>query len=417
MNASAAPIIKPFGSIDSLEVSLIDCWRQVSQATHHFLVLLREFDLRQGWRSYGLNDCAEWLNWKCGITRATATEKVRVARALWFLPQIDEAFRRGDLSYSKVRALTRTATDATETDLLDFALDATASQVEAYCRRLRNGDAPAAAADARRLQASRSLIRQFREDGSGLLSVELPREELELVLQAIELVGRRLPEDPTRSLFAKGADALVQMARETLAGGHDGTASSDEYQVVVHVDAAALSGKGGESDLPLPTVQRLCCDGAVIPLVENSAGEPLNVGRKQRTIPMAIKRALLARDRHCSWPGCHHECFLESHHIHHWAEGGETSLANLTLLCGTHHKLLHEGGFTIERHRDGRFYFVRPDRRPVEAARDVEREHHVEEPQATYRLSFSAENGWYPSELHRTKARSRRSMMRRIARR
>jgi hypothetical protein len=320
---------------------------------------------------------------------------------LWFLPQIDEAFRRGDLSYSKVRALTRTATDATETDLLDFALDATASQVEAYCRRLRNGDAPAAAADARRLQASRSLIRQFREDGSGLLSVELPREELELVLQAIELVGRRLPEDPTRSLFAKGADALVQMARETLAGGHDGTASSDEYQVVVHVDAAALSGKGGESDLPLPTVQRLCCDGAVIPLVENSAGEPLNVGRKQRTIPTAIKRALLARDRHCSWPGCHHECFLESHHIHHWAEGGETSLANLTLLCGTHHKLLHEGGFTIERHRDGRFYFVRPDRRPVEAARDVEREHHVEEPQATYRLSFSAENGWYPSELHR----------------
>ena len=174
MDAPATPI-RIFSGMDDLEVNLVESWRGVTQSLHHFLKLLREFDLRQGWRSYGLNDCAEWLNWKCGISRMTAIEKVRVARALWFLPQIDAAFRCGDLSYSKVRALTRIATEVTETDLLDYALGATAAQLETYCRRLRNGDAALAAADAARLQA-RCLTRNFREDGSGSMTVELPRE-------------------------------------------------------------------------------------------------------------------------------------------------------------------------------------------------------------------------------------------------
>src|SRR4030095_229847 len=91
-----------FRPIDDLESSLIASWQEVTQATHRFIVLLREFDLRQGWKSYGNIDCAEWLNWKCGISRVTAQEKVRVACTLWLLPQIDEAFAQGDLSYSKV---------------------------------------------------------------------------------------------------------------------------------------------------------------------------------------------------------------------------------------------------------------------------------------------------------------------------
>src|SRR5574337_2065877 len=89
-----------FRPLDDLEANLIASWRDVSQATHRFLALLREFDLRQGWRGYGNNDCAEWLNWRCGIARVTAQEKVRIAKALWTLPQIDAAFSRGELSYS-----------------------------------------------------------------------------------------------------------------------------------------------------------------------------------------------------------------------------------------------------------------------------------------------------------------------------
>lgn len=377
------PAVTALQPIDDLESNLVETWGDVTRTLHRFLVLLREFDLRQGWKAYGNNDCAEWLNWRCGISRTTAQEKLRIARALESLPQIDAAFERGDLSYSKVRALTRVATEVDETELLDYALHAPAAQVEGYCRRLRNGDAQAAAEDARRLLASRSLIRHFREDGSASLSVELPREEVELVLKALELVASRLPEDPTRSLFAKGADALVQMAREILSGQVGDGTQADEYQVVVHVDAAALSGQGGESDLPVPTIQRLCCDGSLVPLIDNGAGEPLNVGRKQRTISTAIKRALMARDRSCTFPGCRHERFLQAHHVRHWATGGETSLSNLLLVCSTHHKLVHEGGFGIRSHADGGWYFVRPDGRPVESPAGAGR---VQEAAAVYRL-------------------------------
>ena len=119
-----------FRPIDELEASLVASAREVTQATHRFLVLLREFDLRQGWEAYGNADCADWLTWKCGISRVTAQERVRVARALWALDKIDDAFARGDLSYSKARALCRVATEANESQLLEFALSASAPQVE-----------------------------------------------------------------------------------------------------------------------------------------------------------------------------------------------------------------------------------------------------------------------------------------------
>ncbi len=380
MTAVATPLVtQEFGPIDELESSLVASWRLVSQATHRFLSLLREFDLRQGFKAYGNSDCAEWLNWKCGIARVTAQEKVRVARALWNLPQIDAAFAKGDLSYSKVRALTRAASEVNETDLLDYALTATASQLDSYCARLRNGDAAEGESAARKAREGRSLTRSFREDGTGLLTVELPREELELVMQAIDVVARDLPEDDTRTLFAAGADALVQMARASLlgsgngSGGVDGnegaearSSAGDFAQVVVHVDAEALVGAGGQSDLPLPVVKRLSCDGSVVPLVKGAQGEVLSVGRKQRTVPTAIRRALRARDRCCQFPGCHHTQWLDAHHITHWADGGDTSLENLLLLCTHHHTLLHEGGFTLARSGDGRHYFARPDGRPVE---------------------------------------------------
>jgi hypothetical protein len=384
----------PFQSIDALESNLIESWRGVSRATHSFLVLLREFDLRQGWKAYGNVDCAEWLNWRCGISRVTAQEKVRVARTLWVLPQIDAAFACGDLSYSKVGAVSRVATPASETELLAFALDASAAKVEAYCRRLRHGDVEVSARDAKRLHETRSLSRQFREDGSGSLTVELPRAELELVLRALEFVSSTLPDDPTRSLFAKGADALLQMARDALAGGTGSGCAPDTYQVMVHVDASALSRQGGQSDLPLPTVRRLCCDGSVVPIIDRGDGSALDVGRKQRTVPTALKRAVIARDRTCTFPGCHPERYLDLHHIEHWADGGETSFANLLVLCSTHHRLVHEGGFTMQRHRDGRYYFARPDGRPVEVtgASTADR---VEENRPPYQgAKSSAEDSW-----------------------
>jgi len=101
----------------------------------------------------------------------------------------------------------------------------------------------------------------------------------------------------------------------------------------------------------------------------------LNIGRKTRTVPTAIKRALMARDKRCVFPGCQHTRFVDAHHIQHWSAGGETSLDNLMLLCSQHHKLVHEGGFAIERDYQHRWFFKRPDGRAVPTcgyhARDI----------------------------------------------
>jgi len=130
---------------------------------------------------------------------------------------------------------------------------------------------------------------------------------------------------------------------------------------------AEVAARGRSYNPPIESVKRLCCDGHAVVIGEDENGEPLNIGRKTRTVPTAIKRALEARDKGCSFPGCHHTRFVDAHHVEHWSAGGETSLDNLTLLCSQHHKLVHEGGFVIERDYQNRWFFKRPDGRTVPA--------------------------------------------------
>ena len=136
-------------------------------------------------------------------------------------------------------------------------------------------------------------------------------------------------------------------------------------QVVVHIDDSALRGGLGRSDLPIDTVKRLTCDGSLITIVEDDRGTPLDIGRKQRTVSTPLKRALWSRDRGCSFPGCDNTRYVDAHHIRHWADGGNTSLDNLTLLCSQYHRLLHEGGFEIRRDHDRAIYFQRADGRAI----------------------------------------------------
>jgi hypothetical protein len=126
--------------------------------------------------------------------------------------------------------------------------------------------------------------------------------------------------------------------------------AGERYQVVVHADENVLAhdGAGGceledGSALSPETARRLACDAS---LVRN--------GRKTRAIPPAMRRALRSRDRGCRFPGCENRRFLDAHHVHHWARGGPTRIDNLLLLCRRHHRLVHEGGYQVDRH--GRFY-------------------------------------------------------------
>jgi hypothetical protein len=312
---------------------------------------------------------------------------VRVAQRLGELPLITASFAAGRLTYSKVRALTRVAEPEDEASLLDMAEEATAAQLEQILIGYRKAIGPSEAEESR---AKRHLSTRWEADGTLRISGNLPAEEGALLLKALELVqdGLRrehaadaladaMPTDDNRERQVADrcpapskADALLALADDSLARGGLGPerAGGDRHQVVCHVDLADLKdadaarGNGVVADraaLAPATVARLACDASLVALVE-SKGEPLAVGRKTRAIPPSIARALRSRDHGCLFPGCGSTRFIDAHHVTHWAAGGETSLGNLIQLCRHHHRLVHEGGFSVAMVA-GRPRFKRPD--------------------------------------------------------
>ena len=314
--------------IDLLESEIVTLHAHLCAEEYQFLVKLREFDLRRGWEVYHFNHCAEWLNMKCGISLSTGREKLRVAKALFFLPHISGAYQNGELSYSKVRAMTRVATEITERELLGYARKATASQVDQHCAGLRNVQQKFSTPCANRAHDQRSLRVTPTGDGRFLLNGELPEESARLVLKALELCMAQAcrEEDPSaedleelenpsaeglsvweiddpaaqRAAAVKrdqqNADALVDIAQAYLAGGTERkTSTADHYQVLVHVDEAALRGQpnaDSKSDLPIETVRRLCCDGSVVAVTESKESSGANV----RVSAEAPDRANASRD-------------------------------------------------------------------------------------------------------------------------
>ena len=479
--------------------------------------VLRHRDTWEGWRS-----CAHWLNWRTGLDLGAAREKLRVAAALADLNHVAAAMARGQLSYSKVRALTRVASPATEARLLAVALSATAAQVERLVRAWRRVDRDAQPDAEQVLLASRALSMQVDEDGMVVLRGRLPPEVGALLLRAVEAALEQVPasaEGGEPTIAQRRADALGLVAESALAGGLDPGNLADRFQVTVHVQADALPARapaeagppvaaetrevstapseplapaaslvaahsarertgGGRADraagpgvaaesarsprgtsgresrsadtagwwplceesAPRPrdakdpnhqedrstgiacraslseqatngtphisaatfevseaafervdpgtdldagqavieqagglhlgreAARRVACDAGIVVLRHAADGQVLDVGRRTRTVPSALRRALLSRDRgQCQFPGCESR-HCDAHHVEHWADGGETRLQNLVLACRFHHRALHEGSFrVVPGDADGRFRFLRPDGTPLPA--------------------------------------------------
>ena len=609
---------------------------RIDAATYDLLCHLHEFDRRYGWE--GWRSCAHWLNWRTGLDLGAAREKLRVATALADLNHVSAAMARGQLSYSKVRALTRVASPATEARLLAVALRATAAQVERLVRAWRRVDRDAQPDAEQVLLASRALSMQVDEDGMVVLRGRLPPEVGALLLRAVEAALEQVPAsadggEPT--IAQRRADALGLVAESALAGGLDPGNPADRFQVTVHVQADALPARepteavprgsaetrevsltlsepvapaaprvaaetravspassepvapptprvaadmrvvspassgpvapaaprvaadtrvvspassgplapaaprvaadtrvvspapseplapapprvaaetrevsltpseavapaaslvaahsarertgGGRADraagpgvaaesarsprgpsgresrsadtagwLPLceesaprpgdakdpnhredrstgiacqaslseqatiaaphisaqtfevseaagepaaletdldvglavieqagglhlgkEAARRVACDAGIVVLRHAADGQVLDVGRRSRTVPSAMRRALLSRDRgQCQFPGCESR-HCDSHHVEHWADGGETRLQNLVLACRFHHRALHEGGFrVVPADTAGQFRFLRPDGTPLPAEPPVAR--------------------------------------------
>src|SRR5205809_4011070 len=374
-------------------------------ATARLLDLIRDFDARGGWNT-GFMSCAAWVSWRVGLDPRAARERVRVARALGTLPRLAEALARGELSYSKVRGLTRVATPETEERLLRVGRAGTAEHVERIVRRWRLTDRKAEAEETTRRHRSRALHVYHDEDGMVIIRARLEPQAGAVVIQAIAVAREALhqrarakdaaggpaapqcvdgPEGP-RSAHAPAeqryfdgspdgptieqqeADALALVAETALHHGMEPGTPGERYQVVVHVDAAVLAdadapGQSVVEDgayVPAETSQRLACDASRVVMRHDADGRITEVGARTRTIPPALRRALEHRDQGCRFPGCGRK-FGQGHHIRHWAHGGPTTLSNLTMLCRRHHRAVHEEGGQVRRQPNGELCFRRPD--------------------------------------------------------
>jgi len=285
--------------------------------------------------------------------------------------------RRGEVSYSKVRALTRVATPETEEQLLEFALAGTAAHVEKLVRAWRRVDRFEAMELGEKHHEQRYLRAYTDEDGMVVVRARLAPEVGALFLKALEaareaLYQRSRESDVSDPVQVSGgqqrADALELLAESALEGALNPGTAGDRYQVVVHVSgedvSAETSDREGAEALPYKgchvsaeTSRRLKCDSSQLVMTHDSEGGVLDVGRKTRSIHPALRRALQHRDGECRFPGCcQKRC--DVHHVEHWADGGKTEIGNLLLLCRHHHRVLHEGGFRVELDADGtsRFY-------------------------------------------------------------
>src|SRR5712692_11702867 len=170
--------------LDRLGDEIAELSAHLDAATARLLELIRDFDARGGWNT-GFCSCAAWLAWRVGLDVGAARERVRVARALATLPLLSDALARGQLSYAKVRALTRVATSETEARLLAVGRAGTAAHVERIVRGWRCMDRRAEAREAKRRHGSRALHEDHAEDGIVVLRGRLEPEVGALLMQAL----------------------------------------------------------------------------------------------------------------------------------------------------------------------------------------------------------------------------------------
>ena len=341
-------------------------------ASARLLDLIREFDEREGW-NHGFRSCAHWLAWRASMDLGAARERVRVARALPSLPHLAEAFARGELSYAKVRALTRVATPETEERLLAVGRAGSADHVERIVRGWRRVDQSAEAREENLRHKSRGLQVYQDEDGMVVIRGRLTPEQGAVLIQALEAAREPLYQkadisSDTPSMEQQRADALASIAESALHHGTDPGAAGERYQVIVHVDAAVLadgdapgqSVLDGGTRVSSETSRRLACDASRVVMRHDGDGRTVEVGARTRTIPPELRRALQHRDRGCRFPGCGVR-FGQGHHIRHWAHGSPTTLSNLAMLCRHHHRAVHEEGYQLERLPDGTLRFRAPN--------------------------------------------------------
>jgi hypothetical protein len=354
---------------------------------------LAEIDRRRLYERDGHLSAASWLATRFKVAWGTAREQVRTAGSLEEMPVARDALARGDLSMSGLRVLVSArevdhdAFRGSEEQLVEAARIHSTNdlqRVAAYWRQAVEREhaiqGEEKLREQRRLHASVSLLGMVRVDGT--LDPETG-ETLLTALGAVMDADARNGSEDDRTPAQRRADALGEVCRQWLDGSDRPTVAGERPHVTVTVGTDALRGRAGvaspdgaapqarsELDHVGPvspeTARRLACDASLMRVVMDGRSEPLDVGRRTSTVPPAMRRAVIVRDRHCRFPGCDRpHTWCDAHHVVHWADGGATAVDNLLLLCRRHHRKVHErGGFRLAV-RDGRATFRRPDGSPL----------------------------------------------------
>jgi hypothetical protein len=359
------------GSADALVSSADAAYRAIARATRELFGLLVEIGRSGAWEDDGARDLAHWVQMRYGISGWKAHRWIDAAHAIEHLPDTAEALASGALGVDKVVELTRFATPETERGLIAWAASVSSGAIRRRAD-LETERPREAAAD---LDRERRLRWWLTDEGRRMeLLAELPAADGALVAAAIERTAASLPEMPDEprddAIEIRRADALVMLCAGRGARGARGRA-----RIVVHASPSTIvhdrpPGRGElEVDVPAfdgavlepPTVERLRCEAELQVVTTSSDGAPLRLGRTTRLPTAALSSAVRRRDRECRFPGCGARRFTEAHHIVWWSRGGSTDLENLVLLCGFHHRLVHEHGWALT--RDGRegFCWTKPD--------------------------------------------------------
>ena len=338
---------------------------------------LAEFERRASFASDGFLSITSWLVARLGLATTVATRQVRLARAMEGMPQVAEALAAGEIATSAAEMLVHAresypeAFAHCEEALVDAARSlpiAGLRRVIEYWRQAQDlataGHDEEQAFERRRLHVSPAFDGMIRIDG------DLDPETGEAVIAALRAVmdadARAGDRSDARTAAQRRADALGQVCRSWLESPERPTVAGERPHIVVILDLDALEGRAGRSELadagPVTpeTARRLACDARVSRVIVDARSQPLDVGRASKVVPPPLRRAVTIRDGGCRFPGCGRPSgWCDAHHIRHWADGGETALGNLVLLCRPHHRLIHRG-FSVEM-IDGAPRFTRPD--------------------------------------------------------
>ena len=332
---------------------------------------LRRFDSGQGYAPSGALSARAWLRWQLNLTATSASERVAISRKMPALENTEQALADGDISYRHVALIAETASRLgdkfeaqAETILVEAAKELDPWRLQRAIWHLKHCLEPdGVLSDANKANSRRFLSLSQTFDGVYRIDGWLDAEGGAVLNTALNSVmGPRLADDD-RSAPERRADAAVEMARRLLDGGQLPEVAGQKPHLAVSVDMATLSKEPGSmaaelewsQPIPAETARRLACDAAITPIIDGEADQT------SRVVPGATRRALIARDKGCRFPGC--DCppaWTDAHHVKHWADGGPSTLDNLILLCRRHHRLVHEEGWTLELARDRELVAIPP---------------------------------------------------------